>query len=137
MRSENLTHLHKLINNWAVPIGCGLVFLFLLKFVFFFGYVPTASMEPVIPAGSFIFGLRITGEPQRGDVIVFRHDGKTLVKRVAAIPGDAIVIAGAPISVPKENYFVLGDNAAESIDSRFWTAPFVAKDSIIARVLGV
>ena len=61
-----------------------------MKAVFLFGYVPTASMEPTLPEGSYILGLRIYGELEKGDIIIFKHDGKLLVKRIAALPGEAI-----------------------------------------------
>lgn len=39
------------------------------------------------------------------------------------------------ITVPKDCYFVMGDNRQQSIDSRFWLHPFVKKDEIIGKVL--
>jgi len=124
--------LRRLIRNWAVPIGCGLLFLFLLKSVFFFGYVPSVSMEPAISEGSFVFGVRMFAELERGDVVVFTHDNVLLVKRVAGIPGDFVDLGGKMTAVPEEHYYLLGDNLRESIDSRFWSEPFVAKTDIVA-----
>jgi signal peptidase I len=136
----------RLIRNWAVPVGCGLLFLFLLKFVLFFGYVPSVSMEPTIRSGSFIFGVRILGELKRGDVVIFEHCGMILVKRIIALPGDTVYIdeAGSVFInavttdpsfmqlVPEEKYFVLGDNIEYSTDSRYWSDPFIMRSQIIA-----
>ena len=69
--------------------------------------VPTGSMRPTILVGDRIwisklaYDLKIPfstirlvtwSHPQRGDIIVFRSpaDGKRLVKRVVAVPGDVI-----------------------------------------------
>ena len=122
----------RLAKNWAVPVGCGLVFLFLLRFVFFFGYVPSASMEPTIKEGSFIFGVRLVGELELGDVVIFEHEGFLLTKRIAALPGDSVIIDGEAVVVPEDCYFMLGDNADESIDSRYWDEPFVEREKIVA-----
>ena len=71
--------------------------------------VPTGSMNPTIVEGDRVlvdkhaFGLRVPftrtrltdGEdPARGDIVVFDSpaDGKTLIKRVAAVPGDTIAL---------------------------------------------
>jgi len=124
----------KWIKNMAVPIGCGLVLLFLLKAVFFVGYVPTASMEPAIRAGSFIFGARFAEKLERGDVIVFKHEGLLLVKRIAGRPGDVVYSDGELLTVPAGCYYVLGDNADDSIDSRYWDDPFVPVSDLIARI---
>ena len=126
----------KLIRNWAAPAGCGLFFLFLLKFVFFCGYVPSASMEPAIHKGSFIFGIRIFGELQRGEVVVFEHEGRLLVKRIAGVSGDVVYSgSGRMLVVPAGYYYMLGDNCSESSDSRYWDEPFVGRMQIIARVV--
>ena len=53
--------------------------------VLFVGIVPSSSMEPTIPEGSIILGNRLVGSLGRGDIIVFRHGGKILVKRIVAV----------------------------------------------------
>ena|GEM_PF-2648405 len=40
------------IRKWAAPVLCGLFLFLCMKFVLMIGYVPTASMEPAIAAGS-------------------------------------------------------------------------------------
>ena len=60
------------------------VIVLAFKHVLFIGYVPSESMEPTLKAGSYIIGSRIYGELKTGDIIIFEHDGKMLVKRIAA-----------------------------------------------------
>ncbi len=40
---------------------------------------------------------------------------------------------GWPVSVPENNYFVLGDNSASSKDSRYWG--YVPKENVIGRAM--
>lgn len=132
------SRIRRLIKNWAVPVGCGLLFLFLLRFVFFIGFVPSASMEPAIREGSLIFGVRVFGELRTGDVVVFEHHGWLLVKRIAGVPGDTVRDAGGqPMTVPDGCYFMLGDNEDKSLDSRYWDEPFVPRKNILAVLPGV
>lgn len=79
--------------------------------------------------------------PGPGDIIVFKHPdtGEKLIKRCIAGPGDRITFSGSIMnvnlheialtpsqldrlrkysSIPKDVFFVLGENTAESIDSR-------------------
>ncbi|MGA8576115.1 MAG: signal peptidase I [Candidatus Cybelea sp.] len=107
------------------------------------------SMEPHIRSGEYVvintFAYRL-GAPRRGDIVAFRHDGDAraiFIKRAIGVPGDRIRIdRGAvylngvrldepyvrradarsfgEIVVPPASVYVLGDNRAESEDSRFF-----------------
>jgi signal peptidase I len=123
--------------RWSAAMAAttsGLLFLFLMKFVFFIGYVPSLSMEPAIKQNSFIFGIRMFEEPTRGDVVVFACEGRLLVKRIAALPGDTAQVRGETLTVPDGCYFMLGDNAEASVDSRYWEEPFVSGEWIVAKI---
>jgi signal peptidase I len=99
-----------------------LVVLALRSFVFEPFRIPSDSMMPTLLDGDFIivnkyaYGLRLpvlnrkflaTGEPQRGDVVVFRYplDPSTnFIKRLVGLPGDhvevrdnRIVVNGKPV----------------------------------------
>ena len=115
-----------------IPVFCAVLVLVLFRFVFYLGYVPTASTEPTIHQGSLILGLRQFGELHTGDVVIFRHDGRTLVKRIAASPGETYILNGRPITVPAGQYLLLGDNADDSYDARYWDDPFVPEKDMIA-----
>jgi signal peptidase I len=126
--------IRRLIRSWAVPVGCSLLFLFLLRFVFFVGFVPSSSMEPAIKQGSLILGIRLTADLKAGDVVVFEHDGYLQVKRISGAPGDRISLNNGALTVPAVCYFVLGDNTESSFDSRYWDEPFVPVCKIIAKL---
>ena len=117
--------------------------------VLFVGIVPSSSMEPTIPEGSIILGNRLVGSLGQGDIIVFRHGGKTLVKRIVAVGGDTVSLndqdgsfavnqelatATRVLTVPEGFFFVVGDNRQNSFDSRFWEEPFVGVKWVLARV---
>src|SRR5699024_11038049 len=82
----------RLVKFLWFPLLCCLIVFLLLRFVIFLGYVPSESMEPAIPADSFIVGNRLYGELYRGDVVIFEKEGRCLVKRIAAVPGDTVYI---------------------------------------------
>ena len=136
----------KRVKPWSVPICLTLLCYVLLQHVFLLGYVPSASMEPTLQEGSFIFGLRIFETPTVGDIIVFVKDGTLQVKRIAAGPGDKIELTkleymdSLPIpnwtdpllTVPAGHFYVLGDNTQNSYDSRYWEDPFISEEQIVA-----
>jgi signal peptidase I len=118
-----------------IPVFCAVLVLVLFRFVFYLGYVPTASMEPTIHQGSLILGLRKFGELHTGDVVIFRRGGRTLVKRIAAGPRETYILNGSPVTVPAGCYLLLGDNADDSYDARYWNDPFISTENILAKAL--
>ena len=111
-----------------------LIKFFILDFMIADGY----SMSPAIKPGAILvvcrvfYGIRLPGArtyfvrwrvPSVGDVVVFYTPvGEIAVKRFAE-------------TLPGGKFFALGDNAAQSYDSRNYGP--VPKDNIIGRVLGV
>ncbi|MDP9111493.1 MAG: signal peptidase I [Candidatus Eremiobacteraeota bacterium] len=120
------------------------------------------SMAPHIASGEFVLINTVTYRmqfPQRGDIIAFRHDApgpESLIKRVIGTPGDRIAVLHGrvlvngralkepyvrypddrsflEVTVPAGALYVLGDNRANSDDSRFWG--FVPLDHVIGKAL--
>ena len=132
-----------------IPVFITLSVILLFQTVFFIGYVPTASMEPTLKAGSYILGSRLSSLFDVGDIIVFERDGQLLVKRIAGKSGDQIDLSqlsymtvipipvweNVVITVPEDSFFVLGDNAENSLDSRYWEERFVKKRDIVAKLI--
>ena len=94
--------------------------------------VPTGSMQPTIKEGDRIvvnkmaYDLRVpftqislveTGEPERGEIIVFESEAaqNRLIKRVIGLPGDTISLSNEVLFVngTKLNYSVISDDDQE------------------------
>jgi signal peptidase I len=85
------------------------VIVFILRAILFGNFnIPTGSMETTLPIGDFLivnktaYGVRMpfsnkviipTGQPKRGDIVVFHYPVYTdvdFIKRVIGVPGDKI-----------------------------------------------
>jgi len=96
--------------------------------------IPSASMRPNLLEGDVVFVNRLAydvkipltdisvarlNDPQRGDVVTFSSpkDGTRLIKRIAALPGDAVEMRGERLLINgvHADYTVLG-NATEHMD---------------------
>ena len=120
------------------------------------------SMTPHISSGEYVlintFAYRLS-QPKRGDIVVFRNDEDTravFIKRVVGLPGDRIHVDRGNVfidgrrlaetyvrhpddrsfpetTVPPHAVYVLGDNRADSEDSRFFGP--VRDDRLMGRAL--
>ena len=130
-----MRNLLKKTGKWIFPAIATLLTFIFLKCVFLIGYVPSESMEPTLERGSYIIGCRIYSSLETGDIIIFWHDEKLLVKRIAAVGGDIVEKNGTSMTVPEGCYYVLGDNADSSYDSRYWLDPFVDGADVVAKLI--
>ena len=124
------------IPSWLIVVIFFVMTYILLHTIFFVGYVPTASMEPTIKSNdSIVFGVRHFKELKNNDVVVFKHDGQLLVKRIAYMSGDIIIQKGNEYKIPDGMYYMLGDNEEKSYDSRYWDEPLVPEEDIVAKII--
>ena len=92
-------------------------------------------MEPTINKESIVLGVRVYGELEVGDIVIFDKDGELMVKRIAAKGGETITVDDVVYEVPEGYYFMLGDNTNNSFDSRYWENPYIEESKIIAKVI--
>ena len=158
----------KRILIWAVEIAAVLVLAYGLSWFFCRTIqVQESSMQPGITAGDVFLvntAAYAIGEPDRGDVVVFRNSRETganmHVKRIIGLPGEIVQIldghvyidgeplkgddrypeivdaglAAEQIELDYNEYFVLGDNRNGSEDSRYSTLGNIREDDIIGKV---
>lgn len=100
---------------------------------------PGVSMQPTLCPNDLIIVNKLTYKftsPEKGDLIAFRQDGTVYVKRVSNLPDEeGVMIAGKTVLLKSDEYFVLGDNSANSKDSRYFGP--VKRNKIVGKVVRI
>ena len=119
------------------------------------------SMHPTLKDGEVVAFIT-TGEIKRGDVIAFYYGNQVLIKRVVAVAGDwvdideegTVLLNNAPLDEPyvtehgtgghdietpmqvsENQFFVLGDNRLNSLDSRSAEVGTVGRERVVGKAL--
>ena len=149
--------------KWLIGAATVLAAAFLIStYLYRFTIIRGDSMLPAYKDGQFNIINRWDRSYAAGDVVVFYCDGleETLVKRVAACPGDTVLIKGGILSVngetpefyagtvfayggiaesevrlQEDEYFVIGDNTEVSKDSRYKEVGPVIKNRITGKLV--
>lgn len=177
------------VRETATLVLTALVLATLLKmFLIQTFYIPTGSMLETLQINDRVMVEKVsyvTGEPKRGDVIVFRRPGlapdglnpikaiqglaesvhlvepepdRDLIKRIIGLPGEKVeIVEGVtyingkslnesytvqdggsygPFVVPEGEYFMMGDNRPNSLDSRFDLGT-VPRENIIGKAFAI
>lgn len=122
---------------------------------------PTLKSNDVVILNKFIYKFK---DIKRGDIVSFNYsDTKYLIKRIIGLPGESVEIRDNKVyigdkvlnepylknidmddfslyedlgyqTIPKDMYFVLGDNRNNSKDSRNIEVGLIKKSDIVGRV---
>ena len=132
--------------------------------VFQLSQVISGSMSNTIQADDYILinkvSYKFNSKPARCDVIDFisPDERERYVKRIIGLPGETIFIKDgvifinnvplnedytiplteetcSPITIPENEYYVMGDNRPDSTDSRYWKCKFVKENDIKGKVI--
>lgn len=141
---------------------CAVIVSCLICSVFFYqlAVIDGESMSPTYSALSLVIIDKTADEYSAGDVIAVSVPsvGGSVVKRIAALPGDRIIIsegkvivngeespyfgyveyaglAECELTLPEGGYFLIGDNTNESRDSRYEEIGIVYESDIIGKII--
>lgn len=142
--------------------GAALLTFVLVRVVFGIALVRGESMKPAYTGSELLIFLRLSREYQSGDIVILdTRDRKQVVKRIVGVPGDrveiddqegSLILNGRvfnepyiyqpthiknelpyPVTLRKDEYFVLGDQREKSRDSRAYGA--VSRKKIKGKVV--
>jgi signal peptidase I len=158
IREEKKLKKKSTIKEWIIDIAAVAFVGFLIwHFVGYGVWITSGSMIPTLEVKDRLIVTRVHNPEnlKEGDIVLFKNDefkDEILIKRLIGLPGDKIEIKNGIVfrngeeikedyvknneiyngvfQVPQGKYFFLGDNRANSNDSRYWENPYVEESHI-------
>lgn len=143
-------------NNIVLKIlFLGIIIYLISTYFFQIGWVNGSSMYPTLQEGNIIFIKKFNLDLKRNDIVVIKKNNKIIIKRLVGLPNDSIKIdkylyingkideewyienngdISEELLLKDNEYFVLGDNIQNSIDSRFNEIGIIYKNEIIGKI---
>lgn len=136
-------------------IFIGLIVFLFSKFFYQIGVVNGSSMEPTLYDKNIVIIKKYNLNPDYNDIVVIRKNNKTFIKRIVGKPNDNILIdnyiyvnnnkvdekmikdkgVNYNLHLNEDEFYCLGDNRDNSIDSRFSEIGIIYRNQIIGKVL--
>ena len=135
----------------------GIICFIISNFFISFCIIHGDSMYPTYKDKQSCLEKKFLNSYKNGDVVVIKKGKNKIIKKIVASPGDTLVIkdnyvyvnderaddliteysgiAGVKINLKPNEYFVLGDNRKNSIDSRFKEIGIINKKEIRGKIL--
>lgn len=159
-RLQKLELRRMLLSTLEKLLAVLLVLWILFSFVYGLSVVKDDSMSSAFHEGDLVLYYRLQNDYASGDAVAYIIDEQQFFGRIAAVSGDEVLITeagqlvingyvqtdeNATITYPVENgceysvligeneFFILGDNRAEAVDSRACGA--VSEDSLDGKVI--
>ena len=130
----------------------GLIVAFFSHFFYQIYFVHGISMEPTLHDKEMILVKKYNLDINYNDIVIVKKNNKIIIKRVVGIPNDTIEInhylyrngqkiddyyinddKKINVTLKEDEYFILGDNRNESIDSRSEEIGIINKNNIIGK----
>ena len=113
-------------------------------------------MEPTLRDKQIVLIKKYNLDLNYNDIVVIKKNNKIIIKRIVGIPKDTVKIedyvyingkkiddlstedagiASKEITLKEDEYFVLGDNRQNSIDSRFQEIGNIKANEIIGKII--
>lgn len=161
IHEEKLMTKSRAIWGWVISIIAAVAIAFIVRTFFFeIIMVDGESMLPTLQSDEKLAVEKVSryfNLPEHGDIIIVHYPNMsgTYVKRVIALPGETVEVKDstvylngeplsepyinseepyidmAPVTVPEDTVFVMGDNRAHSLDSRTSYIGPIARSEIV------
>jgi signal peptidase I len=160
---DKKTKKRSIIKEWAIDIAVvASIALLVWNFIGYGVWITSGSMIPTLQIKDRLIVSRVhnPNNLKEGDIVLFKQEqfpDEILIKRLIGLPGDKIEIKEGRVfrngeelkenyvknneiyngvfNVPSNKYFFLGDNRANSADSRYWNNPYVDASDIEGKAI--